>query len=985
MRLGALGLTIGILAAGRGWCGPSAAPIVPKIPLHVEQNLGPALGPVDGAPVAYVARGGDYLIALTTSSLQLRSKNGANLTATFSGSHANSLVPQEPLPLRINSYSGRDSSRYVEAAPTWSKLVYRDLYPGIDLVLRPQGEGRTQDWEYDFIVAPHADPSQIEMNVKGAKNLRLDPNGDFVAEAADGSVMRWRRPLSFQKGADSKQDVASRFVLHGDTVRIALGRFDRGRALIIDPTLVYSVFFGGSSRDQARGIGLDAAGNVYVAGGTTSGDLPTSKSSYQPAYAGTSLDDLGDAFVAKFNSAGVPTYVTYLGGSGDDAATSLAVDPAGNVYVVGETTSQNFPKLNAAQPAYGGSGGNNFFNGGDAFAAKLNASGGLVYSTYLGGAMDDGATAIAVDSTGAAYIVGATLSRSFFPSAPGYQKQFGGTAGQFINPNGYVTFNLGDAFIVKLDPTGSQVLGATYLGGSLDESAAAVTLDSSNNVWVSGCTNSSNFPTQHPYQGAFAGMSPGTLQPFMNCGDGFLSELSPDLKTLLYSTYFGGNGDDAISAIQVDAAGTVYMTGITVSTNFPTKSPISGQSTYHGPTTRAESAIGVSGDAFVAHLNPSTNQLIFSTYLGGSSNDVGSAIALDSTGAVYVAGMTNSTDFPLQGALQSKMAGSGGTNFVGGDAFVAKLDPTGAQLLFSTYLGGAGADGAMGLLVDPAGNVVVMGSTGSSDFPVVATSQTASKPTFSGGSADAFIAKISGLNSGPGIGGIANVASYAANAVAPGEVVTIFGTGIGPTNLVTAQLDPTTGLVANKLANTQVLFDGVPAPLVFVSATQSCAVVPYGVAGHATTKVQVVYNQVTSAALTMPVVAAVPGLFSANSSGSGAGAIYNQDGTLNSVSNPAAENSTVILFGTGQGALSPALPDGTLVTTTLPTPTQNVGVTFDGIPAASIAYQGPIPQLVVGFWQLNVVLPPSLGSGTHAVIVTVGSAQSQANLTVAVK
>ncbi|MEI9814350.1 MAG: SBBP repeat-containing protein [Acidobacteriota bacterium] len=479
-----------------------------------------------------------------------------------------------------------------------------------------------------------------------------------------------------------------------------------------------------------------------------------------PNYKGAGIDDFGDAFVAKLTPTGTVSYLTYLGGTGDESCNSLAADSTGAVYLTGRTTSGNFPVTSGVtQTTYSGAGGNSFlYDGGDAFVAKLTPQGGLAYSTYAGGSSDDIGGAITFDSAGNAYVAGFTLSTNF-PAAGGFQTQFAGRSDSgFPNENGYISFHAGDAFRIELNSAGQRV-AATYLGGSQDEGAMTIALDSNGNVWIGGSTCSTNFPLQGAVQTTLKGRSSGLLQPISNMCEGFLSRFNSSLSQLTYSTFLGGNRDDLVSAIAIDGAGAVYATGLTMSTDFPVSSS-AYQKTFAGPSTLSSSRAGTFGDAFVTKLDPAGNRLVYSTYLGAGDDDMAGAIAVDSSGNVFVAGMTKSGDFPhTSDALQSNIGGRGTSEDIG-DVFLTKLDAAGSKLLYSTYLGGNSADELGGLALLPNGTVYLTGGSRSTDFPTTAGLQ---RTNTRNGRHDTFVAALTGLGSGPTIG-ISNVASYEASA-----------------------------------------------------------------------------------------------------------------------------------------------------------------------------------------------------------------------------
>jgi hypothetical protein len=380
----------------------------------------------------------------------------------------------------------------------------------------------------------------------------------------------------------------------------------------------------------------------------------------------------------------VLSFSTYLGGSLSDTNAGLAVDPSGSAYVIGITDSSNFPTMSPLQAAPAG--------GYEMVVAKLDPSGSaLVYSTYLGGSGNDRGLEIAVDSSGNAYLTGDTTSVDF-PTASPLQATYAG---------GY------DAFVTKLDPSGSALVYSTYLGGSGLDTGEGIAVDSSGSVYLAGPTMSTDFPTVSPLQASYGG---GTY-------DTFAAKLDPSGSALTYSTYLGGSSQDYGERIAVDPSGNAYVTGWTWSTNFPTADAF--QPTKAG-----------GNDAFVAKLNPSGTALVYSTYLGGSTDDYGEAIVADSSGNAYVTGHTYSGDFPTVSPLQAGLAGNN-------DVFVAKLDPSGSTLAYSTYLGGSSFDSPSGIVVDSSGHVHITGTTQSANFPTVNPLQAAHA-----GSQDAFVAEL---------------------------------------------------------------------------------------------------------------------------------------------------------------------------------------------------------------------------------------------------
>jgi hypothetical protein len=463
-------------------------------------------------------------------------------------------------------------------------------------------------------------------------------------------------------------------------VSFELAQYDRKRELRIDPVvLVYSTYLGGSDYDRTFAIAVDGTGSAYVTGYTQSTNFPT-LSPYQATYLGGQ-----DVVVTKLTPSGnALVYSTYLGGAGSDTGAGIAVDAAGSAYVTGWTSSTDFPTLLAYQATRGGSY--------DAFVTKLAPAGNaLVYSTYLGGTSLDQGWAIAVDGVGAAYVTGTTQSTNF-PTLSAYQATSHG---------GF------DAFVAKLSPAGTALVYSTYLGGSGDESGQGIGVDAAGSAYVAGWTSSTNFPTHSAYQPANQGED-----------DVFVTKLTPAGSALVYSTYLGGSDMDDAWGVAVDGAGSAYVTGVTASTNFPTLSAY--QATLQGGY-----------DAFVTKLSPAGTALVHSTYLGGSGDDYGEAIAVDAAGSAYVTGYTLSTNFPTQSPYQATLQGNA-------NAFMTKLTPAGNALVHSTYLGGASDDEGWGIAVDGAGAAYVAGQTSSTNFPT----QSPYQGTYQGAPYDAFVTKL---------------------------------------------------------------------------------------------------------------------------------------------------------------------------------------------------------------------------------------------------
>jgi len=688
-----------------------------KLPLQFEANRGQT-----HKDVHFLSRGPGYSLYLTAGEAVLvltepnadakrtaRTKVQTNPVALRMRLVGAASKPQvtglDELPGKGNYFIGRDRSKWRTNVPTYAKVHYREVYPGIDLVYY----GNQRQLEYDFVVAPGANPKKIVLGFRGADKLEIDAEGNLVLHTA-GRDIHQHKPVIYQEIDGVRREIAGSYVRKGaNRVGFEVAAYDTRQPLVIDPVVLsYSTFLGGSSNgptcgcghDQASAVAADSDGNAYVTGKTDSLDFPITSGAFR------TVRSFGkDVFVTKLNSIGSAlVYSTYLGGNDFDAGNGIAVDTDGNAYVTGLTRSTNFPTTAGAfQPALGN---------GFGFVTKLDATGStLVYSTYLGaGAQGAG---IAVDPQGNAYVTGQTGSTTF-PTTPGaFQPVFGG---------GPV-----DAFVMKLNPAGSGLVYSTYLGSSDIDFGSGIAVDTSGNAYVTGVANSTDFPT-----------TPGAFQPASRgSNDAFVTKLNPDGSALVYSTYLGGNGGDSGAGIAVDADGNAYVTGGTTSTDFPTT-----LGAFQPVVT------GGFGYAFVTKLNPAGSALVYSTYLGGSDvsgmgiNNSGAGIAISAAGSTYVTGSTFSNNFPTTpDAVQPALAGNW-------DAFVTILNPTGSALVYSTYLGGSNGDSGTGIAVDAAGNAYVAGETGSGNFP---TTPGAFQPFFRGGGGpfrsdgDAFVVKFAGI------------------------------------------------------------------------------------------------------------------------------------------------------------------------------------------------------------------------------------------------
>ena len=610
---------------------------------------------------------------------------------------------------RVSYFGGKDPTKWHAAVPTFGRVRYSAIYPGIDLVYY----GNQRQLEYDFMVSPGADCKRISLEFEGADKVEVEEtSGDLLLRTSLGTL-RQHQPQIYQETDGVRRIVSGRYVKRaGELIGFEVAGYDATKRLVIDPTLVYSTYLGGSGAAQGSTVGgdsiddiaVDTSGNAYIIGHTNSPDFPITSGAFQTTYPGSSCD-----YVTKLNPSGTAlVYSTYLGGNG---AYGIAVDASGNAYITGVTASTSFPTTPGAYQTTNHAGGL-----GNAFITKLNPSGtALVYSTYLGGSGDsepsritggDVGIGIAVDPSGNACVVGTTYSQDF-PTTPG--------AFQTTN-KAHNSLSRRTVFVTRLNPTGTALVYSTYLGGTALEGGEGIAVDASGNAYVTGATDSTDFPTT---PGAFSTTFPGFRS-------GFATKLNPTGTALIYSTYLGsGSGPTRPRGITIDTSGNAYLTGQAQSANYPTTFG-SFRKNYCG---------GFS-DAFITKLNPDGTALVYSTYLcgpdfQGGGDDDAFGIAVDSAGNAYVTGLTDSDAFPTADAYQTTRAG-------GSDAFLTKINPAGSALVYSTFLGGAVSDdGFGGIAVDNAGHAYVAGVTESSEFP---TTPGAFQTSYHGGN-DVFVAK----------------------------------------------------------------------------------------------------------------------------------------------------------------------------------------------------------------------------------------------------
>ncbi len=675
-----------------------------KLPLSFEANN----GQVDDS-VKFLSRGNGYTLFLTSNETILSLRRGslkeeerksgkvsandeyspvANDVVRLKFIEANpnpKITGLDALPGKSNYFIGNDPEKWHRNIKTYKKVRFQDLYPGIDIVYY----GNRRQLEYDFVISPGADPSAILLSIEGAQNVDIDKQGNLIMEPAEGISVKFRRPTTYQTIDNTRKEVASRYVLKekasadGTAVQVAfdLAPHDPGRTLIIDPELEYSTYLGGNLDDDVEDIEVDQTGNVYLTGRTTSADFPTTDGAFDNSL-GFCVGSCGDAFVTK-------------------------LDPSGST---------------------------------------------LIYSTYLGGSTtfgdylstgDDGATAIAVDAEGNAYITGSTASYDFplTPGSPTFQAQ--PKFRQFDQMKPAWTCSR-DAFVTKLNATGSDIIYSTFIGGSGEDKAYDIDIDDAGHAYITGeagplpttCSPTPCYYYLYPYPATVGAFQE---EAYAHRKNAFVTKFNTTGSGLIYSTFLGGGGDDEGHSLKVDSSGRAFVLGETESTDFPVTDGVLDPTCGSDGNCDYNSGSYYRSDVFVTKLNPDGTALEYSTYLGGSKAEYCGGIALDSNGDAFITGSTYSDDFPTTpGSYQTEFA-------VWCDAFVAKLNPTASALVYATFLGGNSADEANDIALDSSGNVILAGGTNSIDFATTTDAYQSTPPP----SSNAFVAvlnkEVSGL------------------------------------------------------------------------------------------------------------------------------------------------------------------------------------------------------------------------------------------------
>lgn len=667
------------------------------LPVSFEENH----GQVD-SQVHYLARAGhgtiyfspaETVLALMSHNSQKKPELSVLRLKWIGANSSPQIVAEHPLMGRINYLIGNDPSQWHTDIPTYARVRYRDLFPGVDAVFY----GKEGEIEYDMILGPGVDPGKIRYAPEGVRSMRLARNGDLVLALENAKVVQ-HRPRVYQENNGRRRLLSAHYLIHNDkTVSYEIAGVDHKLPVVIDPTLSYSTYIGSNTVDTVTSVAVDQFGDAYATGSTVFG-FPT-KNPAQQNQLGT------DTFVTKFSSTGGSLiYSTILGGSAADSGSAIAIDRFGNAYVAGETESTDFPTTPGAFQSPDADADNGFIT-------KLNPSGSsFAYSLLLGGGDRDAIRGLALDTQHRVYVIGFTCSLNF-PVKNAFQPV---TNSQNCANGG------GDAFVTRVNATGTDLDYSTYLDGTISSIGNGIAVNSTFQAYVTGATASPDFPTT---PGAFQRtLKAKVINGFphdTNQDNAFVTKFSADGRSLVYSSFLGGTANDVGTAIALDPDGRACVAGNASSPDFPITSN-AFQKTKHGFT-----------DVFVTKFQLSGGGLFYSTFLGGSGSDGANSIAVDSFGRAYVAGGTSSANFPVLNPIQAHLGGSQ-------DAFVTKLSATGNALFFSTYLGGTAADVANSIRLDSAGNAFIGGATDSTNFP---TTRGAFSRTKKQGS-DGWVAKI---------------------------------------------------------------------------------------------------------------------------------------------------------------------------------------------------------------------------------------------------
>ncbi len=974
---------------------PKAKPELLSVPLSFEANHGQT-----NPAVKFFSQGDGYALFLTSDSavFKLRSVPGTSSPAVVrmklagANSHAK-ISGAQTLRGTVNYFIGNDPSQWIKGVSTFGRVNYQQAYPGIDLVYY----GTQRQLEYDFIVAPGADPKQIALEFSGASPV-LGPDGDLLL-TLDGAPITLRKPVVYQTIAGEKEMIEGNYKLSGDRVQFALGKYDHNRSLVIDPVLSYLTYLGGSNFDSigytyyyggsnasnpTQGIAVDSSGNVYVTGYTQSTDFPV-----QNALQAANTTQAQTGFVAKLNPAGSQLiYSTYIGGGvlHDNTTTrpyAIAVDGSGSAYVTGLTTAPQFPVTPGAYQTvcgYVNAFGDSCPNTQSAFLTKLGPNGSLVYSTFLGHLNETG-VAVAVDSQGRAYVAGnssancTTAVPTCFPTTANAVLP-GSAFNNTVNP---LNQQVGSAFISVFDAAGANLLYSSLYGYSditkTNRGASygvGVAVDASGNFYLAGDTQNNGLPvTAGAFQHYFGSTNPNIATPPSR---GFVAKFNPVSSgaALAYATYLGGTDpaqgaySDGIGGIAADAAGNAYVSG-NASYNFPVTA--GAYDTSPCPSTLCQNR------AFLAKINPAGSGLVWATFIGGARPDLSAvnsigAPRLDANGNVYVSGAAgNNTQVPLVNPLQPA------NNF--GGVYVTMYDPTGRTIYFSTVIYDPKANGGIfnsGVDVDSQGNIYVAGYTSQPDLPAT----TGAFRTVISGSSDGFIAKISApaIPPTPTITLVAN-AEGGIPTIAPNTWVEIIGANLAPIgdSRIWQSSDFANNQMPVQLDGVSATVNGQPAYVYYISPTQVNILTPPA-PFSGSVPVQITNNGAISATFMVQAQAEAPSFFVFN--GGPYIAATHADGSYigptslyPGLTTPAKPKETIVIYANGFGPTSSPVMSGSVSQsgTLSPPPV----ITIGGV-SATVAFAGLVAP---GEFQFNVVVPSSLANGDQPVTAMYNGLKTQ--------
>ncbi len=907
------------------------------IPLHFEPNQG-QLQP----DVRYLAAAQTYTLALSDTGVRMNFPHGGSLRMNLPRAAIEAL---DPVPGKTNYYFGPDPSAWRMRVPNYGRVRYHSVFPGVDLLIY----GKEQQVEYDWVIAPGADPTAIRFSFTGASGVRVEESGDLVLQTASGEI-RHRKPYLYQTENGQPREVAGEFALsRNGEVRFHVGPYNKRRPLVIDPALVYAAGFGGSgsfidfpgshgtNSDTGTSIAVDRNGNAYIYGSTYSTNFPQvhglAPGPSQACYVDCNFSSI---FIAKLSADGTTLlYSTYIAAPPVAQSYSLnslipgglTVDSNGNVYATGGTSGVNFPLPGGGSAVTAG--------GTDAFVLELDPNGLLKASQLFGGSGDDAGTSIALGPDGRLYVTGTTQSQNFPVTSGAYRTTLSSAQNVFL-------LELNPAALAGNRLFSGLVLNSTYLGPG---DSPVVSADAAGNAYLAASTTS---PAPYSVPPQCAGAS---------CAHIVIMKVNPAASKLVFQTYFGGSGTETIGGLAVDASGSMYVSGTTTSTDLPTTK--GALRTTWKPGSAVPFYAAQTG--FVVKLNPDAT-LAYATYLGGTAFDEAVGIAVDTAGNAYVAGGTGSPDFPIVNAFQpalynlicSSYTASGSIayaeHYCGSAGFLSVLNPTGSALVWSTYLGSGIAYAAA---LDSSGNVYVTGEN-------INPAQTALASSPSGAIGVLKIARQGSPLQFAG-DGIANGFSFHPGLPRPGGLASIFVHGLSISGSVMANGFP----LPPELAGVSVLVDGKPAPLLAVASLpvanplgmqQINFQVPFEAKSNL---VEVRYNGISAFAMPQTVA---PGILTLSD---GSPAIQHaSDYSLVTPSQPASKGEVIIIYVTGLGPVYPTVPTGVPATgaAAIQPPCTQPYVTFGNTGFATALYAGITPGFV-GLYQMNVQLSPGISSG----------------------